>query len=180
MAAQTQPKPCVRAGLIRAIQTRRRTVSGLSEDAPWRDRLEALTGLRSLRAMSAPQLTTVLDALMQRSGSANKGPVTAPQTPQPADQARRHGLRHTLTPQVRRARAIWIELAKAGVIEDRRDSALSAFITRQTGVQMGALTPVQANCVVDALKAIAKRHGLVDEGGYVIAAKVRGWHAPPS
>lgn len=129
--------------LIRAIQAARRKVPDLLEDEVWRDWLQAKTLKRSLKEMSGQELGLVADSLNGR---------TFP---------------YPQSPQMRRIRAMWVELAKAGVLETRADHALAAFIKRQTGQEIGFLPAVKANRVIEALSAIAARHGLLDERGYV-------------
>lgn len=61
-------------------------------------------------------------------------------------------------PQDRMARGMWIELAKEGVIRDRRESAFRKFAKRVTGVdRLEWMNGEQANQVIEALKAIKAR-----------------------
>lgn len=61
-------------------------------------------------------------------------------------------------PQLRMIRGLWIELADRGVVRDRTDKALDAFVKRQTGIdRLAWLNPDKANAVIEALKAWAAR-----------------------
>ena len=110
-----------KARLIKAIQTCRRRVDGLAADEGWRDFLEKTTGERSLKEMTGPQLGRVLDAL-HASGAPRKAPA-----------------RYTATPQMKMIRGLWLELADLGAVQDRSESALSAFVKRQARQDFGRL-----------------------------------------
>jgi hypothetical protein len=61
--------------------------------------------------------------------------------------------RAPLSPRLRKGFSLWQQLADANLVRDRRMSALRAFVTRQTGVQMLEwLTKAQEDAVVEALK----------------------------
>lgn len=127
--------------LIQAIQACRRQVAGLDDDPTWRAFVGRATGGEtSLRAMTGPELGKVLDALH-------------------ASGAPRTGRAAYATKQARMARGLWIELAELGVVENRSDQALDAFVQRQTGIDAARwLTdPREAGKVIEALKAMRKR-----------------------
>lgn len=128
------------ARLIKAIQTCRRKVSGLDGDDDWRDFLEKAAGGRSLKAMTGPQLGRVLDAL-----HAAGAPRLAPQ---PAGRSR-----YAASRQMAMIRGLWLELADLGVVQDRSESALSAFVKRQTRQDFGRLDQQAAERVIEALKS---------------------------
>lgn len=75
--------------------------------------------------------------------------------------------------------AMWIALYNLGAVEDRRDSALHAFIARQTGVPHSrfVLAASDAAAVIEALKGMLERAGVVmpartgDEGRDRVAVK---------
>jgi hypothetical protein len=133
-----------RKRLITAIQTCRRKVEGLAEDDAWRDFLAAITGGRNLTAMTGPQLGKVIDAL-----HACGAPRVAP----------KHGTpRHADSKQMRLIRGLWIDLSRLkGGVRDPSEVALAAFVKRQTGQDIGRLSPVAAGQVIEALKAWASR-----------------------
>lgn len=130
------------ARLIRAIQTCRRKVEGLDEDTTWRDFLQTHGGGRSLSAMSGPAMGRVLDAL-HKAGAPTKAAAPAP--------------RYRDTDQSRMIRGRWIELADMGVVRDRSEVAMSAFVKRQTAQDIGLLSPENAAKVIEALKAMKAR-----------------------
>ncbi len=134
------------ARLIKAIQTCRRKVAGLDGDNDWRDFLEKAAGQRSLKAMTGPQLGRVLDALHA---------AGAPRlVPQPAGRPR-----YADTPQMAMIRGLWLELADLGSVKDRSETALAAFVRRQTGQDCGRLPAATANKVIEALKCWRGRDG---------------------
>lgn len=110
---------------------------GLDEDAR-RDRIEQVTGLRSMSKLSDGQLGKLLDAL-------NGG-----WKPGRADR-----------PHLGKIKALWWSLYWLGEIDEPGDSALNRFVKRQTG--LAALRFVDhryASSVIEALKAIATRAGV--------------------
>lgn len=132
--------------LITKVQTLRRQVPALADDDAWRDFLAAnADGERSTRAMSVKQLEAIVEAL-HRAG--------APRRPPKAGKPRYTGS------QMGKARALWIELANADVVANRSEAALNAFVSRQTGQELGFLSPHEARKVIEALKAIGRRHGV--------------------
>lgn len=134
--------------LIAKVQTLRRQVPALVDDETWRDFLSTnADGERSTRAMTTRQLDAIVEAL-HKAGA----PRLPPKLGKP---------RHTGS-QMDKARALWIELVNAGVIADRSETALAAFVKRQTHQDVGFLAPDGARKVIEALKAIGRRHGLFE------------------
>ncbi len=126
--------------LIAKVQTLRRLVPTLSDDDTWRAFLAVnANGVTSTRAMTEGQLRAIVVALHQagapRTGRGSTGPD-----------------RYVNTAQLRMIRALWAELADLGAVADRSDAALSAFIARQTGQDIGRLYPSAAARVIEALK----------------------------
>jgi hypothetical protein len=146
-------RPAGSARLIAAVQTCRRKVDGLADDATWRAFLTRVAGADSLRAMDGRQLGRVLDALHQ---------AGAPRLPGAASGARlRHdgaaapGGKPALDdrPQVRMARGLWIELHQAGAVRDASEAALEAFAKRVTGkARLAWCRPFDLNKLIEALK----------------------------
>lgn len=135
--------------LITKVQTLRRQVPALVDEETWRDFLAAnADGERSTRAMSVKQLEAIVEAL-HRAGA----PRLAPKLGKP---------RHAGS-QMDKARALWITLAKAGVVTDSSETALAAFIRRQTGQEIGVLSPAAGRAVIEALKAWARRKNVAIE-----------------
>lgn len=145
------------ARVIQAVQVRRRQVEGLEEDGAWRDFLERAAGCRSLRAMTAPQLGQVLDALV--AGGAPRQ-VSAPQTR--AQKLSRPSI--ALNAQAAKARALWRDLYELGEVESPEDRALDAFCAGARGPGVASLRwcdSAQLNHVIEALKEWCGRGGFV-------------------
>lgn len=113
--------------LLQLVQIGRRDLCLAEED--YRALLEGVTGARSAKGLSAGQLTLVLEA-MKRIGfkPAVKRPVKG-------------GMQKRLSPvsgtPVRTAeigviRAIWITMAKHGLLRDGSETALDHYVERQT------------------------------------------------
>lgn len=63
-----------------------------------------------------------------------------------------------LTPAQRRMWSLWMELADAGLVQQRTMAALQAFAQRQTGVErLVWLQPKQEDLVIESLKLWLKR-----------------------
>ncbi|NYZ12869.1 regulatory protein GemA [Azospirillum sp. RWY-5-1] len=140
-------KPADPLAKLRAkVQTLRRQVPTLADDAVWRPFLALHAGgIDSTRAMSEPQLKAVVRALHD---------AGAPKRPGRAGGKRQ---RYADSPQYSKARVLWIALADAGKVRDRSDAALAAFVARQTRQDIGRLTPERWAMVIEALKDWAAR-----------------------
>lgn len=128
--------------VIQAIQVSRRHVAGLAEDDTWRAWLQREIGKDSLRAMSARELARTLDKVRKQGGRPSAGPQAS---------------RYADDDQHRMMRGLWIELADMGVVRDRSETALDAYIRRMSGQELGALTPSAANKMIEGLKAMRRR-----------------------
>lgn len=112
---------------------------GLDDDT-YRDLLERVTGQRSARFLSEPQLGEVVDAMRERGFA-------------PARKAARSD-----KPHVRKVWALWAQLEETGRLRSPGRAACRAFVKRMTGVEEPDwLTPEQANVVIEALKAWLRR-----------------------
>ena len=109
-----------------------------------------LTGKESAARMTVPELERLVRHY-RRLGWRPKG----------------RGGRPRATAQVRMIRALWHELAEAGVVrasEGKREKALRAWVRRMTGVSAPEwLTPEQASHVIEALKQWRARVGAAEE-----------------
>lgn len=129
---------------IKAVQACRRQVAGLEDDDAWRAFLGRVAGGQtSLRAMGYRDLGRVLDALHK---------AGAPQTAGGPSRSR-----YAQDQQMRMIRGLWIEAADAGVVHNRSEEALSAFVLRQTKQDIGALSAASSRRVIEALKGMLKR-----------------------
>lgn len=132
-----------RRNRLAALHCARRDL-GLDED-PYRDLLERVGGKRSAADLSDRQLDRVLGE-MTRLGW------------KPDHKSR---MRQGRTQLGRYMRALWKEVSR-----ERTEASLQAMIRRQLGWGEGVLPdpdlldPRDANAVIEALKAMAKRQGL--------------------
>ncbi|RFC63624.1 regulatory protein GemA [Fulvimarina endophytica] len=134
---------------LAAIHVGRRQL-GLDDDT-YRDLLERETGQRSAKGLTAAQTDRVLEA-MRRAGF-----TLANNKASKRDQKRLEG------PYASKLQALWIALYNLGAIDDRQDSALLAFARRQCGIERTEWIrdPDDAKAVIEALKAMAEREGVV-------------------
>lgn len=122
------------------------------DDAARHDIQLRATGKASLKDMTPAEMETVLRAL---GGRVRRQPRTT-NLPNGA---------HTS-----KLRALWISAYWIGVVRDNRDSALAAWICRQTGIDAARwATPAQTAACVEALKDWMARDGGVDWSPYVVA-----------
>ena len=71
-----------------------------------------------------------------------------------------------LTPLQRKMWSLWMQLADAGLIDNRKMPALLTYVTRQTGVdRLEWLNDKQADLVIESLKAWLKRGRSTATGG---------------
>ncbi|WP_097424989.1 regulatory protein GemA, partial [Escherichia coli] len=61
-------------------------------------------------------------------------------------------------PQSRKIRALWLEMAAAGIVRDRSENALARWIKRETGISaLRWLNTEQASSVIEKLKKWQRR-----------------------
>lgn len=120
---------------------------GIAEDDA-RDLYERLTGERSLRAMRPSQHQALIDEL-KRLGF------------KPASTESRRRLDGKYAPKLQ---ALWIAGYNLGLIRNRDDAALLAFVKRQTGIDHTRFLHYSddASKAIEALKAWLARDGGVD------------------
>ena len=120
------------------------------DDDTYRDVLERVTGKRSAKGMGERDVRLVLDEF-RRLGWQSK--------------AARKGLEGPLDgPYARKLQALWIAGWNLGVVRDRRDNAMLAFIKRQTGIESTRFLrdAADARRAIEALKDWMHREGGVD------------------
>lgn len=129
---------------------------GLDEES-YRDVLERATGLRSAKNLTPGQLDLAIAAFRQLGF-------------EPTAKPRRKGLEG---PYAAKLQALWIAAWNLGIVRDKSDKALTAFILRQTGIAAARWLryPEDARKVIEALKAWLGREGGVEW------TPVRGAHA---
>jgi phage gp16-like protein len=152
----TQPAS---SGQIRMIHTLARN-AGLDEDTR-RDLMERETGKRSVKELGVRDAIKVIDTLQ-----------ALPQ----ARQSKARGALKLDGPYVGKIRALWISGWHLGVVRDRSDTAMVAFVERQTRIQnlRWLRDPADARKVVEALKSWLERKGCVawgDEDASGLGAK---------
>lgn len=132
---------------LAAIHVGRKAL-GLDEET-YRDLLERVTGQRSASGMNARQHEAVIGE-MRRLGF----------KPDAAPAKRLDG------PFAKKLQALWIAGWNLGLVEDRRDQALLAFVARQTGLSHTRFLtdPRSAAKAIEGLKAWLARDGGVDWG----------------
>ncbi|WP_159602582.1 regulatory protein GemA, partial [Starkeya nomas] len=109
-------------GAIHALKTR----AALDDDS-YRDLLARETGRRSAKELTLDQAGRVIDRLKVLSGG-SQSPVRASEKPLAEGALKLEG------PYAGQCRALWIAGWNLGVVTDRRDTALVAFVERQTGI----------------------------------------------
>ncbi|EBU1221912.1 TPA: gp16 family protein [Salmonella enterica subsp. enterica serovar Java] len=113
---------------------------GLDTDT-YRQMLLSITGETSTSGMNPGQLNKVLTAMK------SKGFKVRP--------ARKAKVQRPLvdTPQVKKLRALWLEMYAQGFVRDSAEAALQAWVKRETGVErLQWLEPVQASHCIEKLK----------------------------
>ena len=120
---------------------------GLDDDT-WRDLLERETGKRSSKDMSDGERVRVLDVL-KRQGF------------KPVSKGSRKGLEG---PYAAKLQALWIAGWNLGLVRNRDDAALLAFVKRQTGIDHTRFLRYNEDAAkaIEALKAWLARDGGVD------------------
>ena len=143
-----------RTACIRLIHAAQREPG--MDDATYRAILRRVGGGDSCKTMDDAGLNRVAAYFRARSAGGAPRPAAAP-----------HNATGPARGHVKKVQALWISLYNLGLVEDRRDSAITAFVTRQTGLQ--ALNwlrdPADTLKVVEALKAMAARDGGVNWQG---------------
>lgn len=116
------------------------------DDAAYRDLLHAATGQRSSKGLNRDQELRVIAQLEGLS----KGAPSRPSTAQRAT--------GDYAPKLQ---ALWMALHDLGVVENRSDKAMMAFVERQTGLSHTRflMDPADSRKAIEALKAMARRAG---------------------
>ena len=131
------------------------------DDDLYRDKLEAVTGKRSAADLNDEQLEIAVKAF--RNG-ANAGPGAQ---------------RLPATKQARFIQAQWISLYNLGLVQDRSDKAIIAFIKRQTKLDAAVWLQSHGDIVrvVEALKDWMARDGGVD---WSVSPDMPDWERAPA
>lgn len=123
---------------------------GLDEDT-YRAKLQLITGKTSTKDMSEQERETVLQAFRKEGFK-------------PASKAAPAARRKLSGPYAGKLQALWIAGWNLGIFRERDDSALIAFVKRQTGLDAVQFLrfPDDAKKAIEALKKIIAREGGVD------------------
>lgn len=121
---------------------------GIEDETVQRSIYEQTTRKSRLRDMTVAEQQAVADDLRRR------GFVTTP---------RKHKGQPDMSGRYSsKVRALWIALYNLGVVKDRRDSAILAFVKGQTSIEAMRFVHhhEDASAIIEALKAIAARAGV--------------------
>ena len=145
---------------LRAIHTLARQ-AGLDEDTR-RDLLaREANGKRSTKDLDIREAIRVIDRLQGLAGDRINGNVNA-------EKPLAKGALKLDGPFIGKVRALWISGWHLGVVRDRTDAAMVAFVQRQTGIEhprwasQALHEPAAARKVIEALKGWLERAGGVD------------------
>lgn len=125
--------------LTRLIHIARNNLK-MDEDT-YRQMLQGLTGTASTRGMDIPQLTQVLESMKKKGFRIKPAGKVKP------------GLPLDNHPQSKKIRALWLEMAAAGIVRDSSEQALELWIHRETGISaLRWLSNEEASSVIEKLK----------------------------
>lgn len=126
---------------------------GLDDDT-YRAVLVRVTGKRSSKDMSERERQAVLNEFVRQGFK-------------PASKAREKAGKALSGPYAKKAQALWIALWNLGAVENKRDSALLAFVCRQTAIERTEwiLDAKHGRAVIEALKSWCAREGVDWEVG---------------
>ena len=117
---------------------------GLDDDT-YRDVLERVTNKRSSKGMSSKQHLAVLDEFKRLGWKPYSN--------------RQKWRKRSDKDYVRKIFAIWTDLKNRNIWRDKRRASLVNFVRDMTGMDdPDFLTPTDASKIIEALKAIEKRH----------------------
>jgi phage gp16-like protein len=126
------------ARMIKLVHVAKRQL-GLDDDT-YRGMLLSITGKKSTANMTSRELLAVCDALKKKGFK-----VTRPRVMDNSDQARK-------------IRSLWLELADNGIVRNRSETALLAYVCRITKTErMEWCSAKQLQAVIETLKAWGNR-----------------------
>ncbi len=136
MYSKSDRGPLARQKLIRLIHVAKRDLA-MADDS-YRAVLRQIGKRESAADLTIPDLERVLEHL-KRCGFKVR--------------SNRGGRRQADDDQSKMIRGLWIELAERGVVQNRSEDALGAFVKRMTGIDaLEWLTAPQASRVIEHLK----------------------------
>lgn len=134
------------AGQIAAIHTIAKRIGMTDDDR--RTVMRGLTGCETSRDLTAFQASALIDHINRMAAG--------------GDQARPDGALRLSGPYAPVCRALWLSGYNLGLVRDRTDRALVAFVRRQTGIDHldWVRRPADGQRVIEALKAWLERGGV--------------------
>ena len=127
-------------------------------DGDYRTFLKSVTGLDSSKDMDAAQLQAVVDGFRQmgwKVGTCQS--IKGKLSPKTRAQKGRKSMASKI-------RALWIECFKAGVVTNRYEEGLNAYVQRMTGIDRvdWIRRPSDGRTVIEALKKMLEERGGAD------------------
>lgn len=134
---------------LAAVHIKRRALGYEAQDDDWRDIVERVTGKRSTRDLMPKDLRALLTELDRLLGG-KEAPSKGRRKPSIGG------------PYASKLQALWIGCWNLGLIAERDDKALIAFVKRQTGIDNPTwmLDAEDARKVIEAMKAMMARRGV--------------------
>ncbi|MCR1304496.1 MULTISPECIES: gp16 family protein [unclassified Enterobacter] len=130
--------------LIQLIHIARNDLQ-MDEDT-YRQMLQGLTGKASTKGMDVTQLNRVMESMKKKGFRIKPAGKSRPDLPLDTH------------PQSKKLRALWLELASAGIVRDSSEQALALWVKRETGISaLRWLSNEQASSVIEKLKKWQRR-----------------------
>lgn len=140
-----------RRALIAKVHVAKKEMNLLDDD--YRAMLVRVTGHLSASECDVTQLRRMVEELKAKGFKPKPARGRSMRGAAPATPAADH-------PSAKKARALWISLHHLGAIHNPSEQALEAFARRQLGVErLQWANQAQSYKLIEALKAIAERHG---------------------
>ena len=125
-------------------------------DDDYRVLLQQLTGKTSSKVMSAPEQQRVRDHMQGLSERQGLVPATTRRRPLTREQFDK--VKKAASPRERKVWALWHQLHRDGLVNDKSQAALDAWVHRQVGVSaLRWATGPQLDTLIEALKAWVAR-----------------------
>ncbi|ELP5616078.1 regulatory protein GemA [Salmonella enterica] len=130
--------------LIQLIHIARNDLQ-MDEDT-YRQMLQGLTGKASTKGMDVTQLNRVMESMTKKGFRIKPAGKSRPDLPLDTH------------PQSKKLRALWLEMASAGIVRDSSEQALALWVKRETGISaLRWLSNEQASNVIEKLKKWQRR-----------------------
>ncbi|WCM88529.1 regulatory protein GemA [Acidovorax sp. NCPPB 3576] len=144
----------MKANHIAAIHVLKAKLSQSDDD--YRVLLQQLTGKTSSKAMSAAEQQRVRDHMQGLAERQGLVPATTRRRPLTREQFGQ--AKNAASPRERKVWALWHQLHRDGLVNDKSQAALDAWVHRQVGVSaLRFATGPQLDTLIEALKAWVAR-----------------------